>query len=754
MAGTLEYEELNKNLEMVDGHAVKAPEDYQDPEQLYQALIARVRKYHPSADITMIEKAYRIGKEAHKDQVRKSGEPYIIHPLQVAYILADLELDDSTVCAALLHDVVEDTDVTMEDLSKEFGKEIAELVDGVTKLGKLQYTSQEEQQVEDYRKMFLAMGKDIRVILIKLADRLHNMRTLKFLSRDRQIANAKETLDLYAPLANRLGVYSLKWELEDLAFRYLYPEEFYEIVEGINKKREERLRFIEMIMDEIRVELKKQGIEAEVTGRAKHLYSIYRKMKRDNKTLDQIYDLFALRILVNSVKDCYAALGIVHELYNPIPGRFKDYIAVPKPNMYQSIHTTLLGPKGTPFEVQIRTWDMHRVAEYGIAAHWAYKEACKDKKSNVKVTEDKLAWLRETLEWQKDTQNPQEFLNTLKTELFEDEVYVFTPKGTIIVLPRGATPIDFAYRIHADIGNHMVGCKINNKMMPIITPLRSGNIVEILTSDNSKGPSRDWLKFVKSSSAKNKIKGWFKKAQKAENIEKGKELIEKELKRIGMTHTSLFKQEYIEPMLERYKYKNLDEMYAAVGFGANSSVKIIARMLQEYRKEHQEEDIEEKMEQLNKQKEKKQKPSSSGVVVKGIDNCLVKLSKCCNPLPGDEIVGYITKGRGVSVHRKDCVNVKDLLTEENRMIDVKWYEEAKENYNVNIEVLANDRGGLLIDVLNAIKETKAKLMGVSTKTTKDRIAIMDINIEVENIEELNKVIRTIRKVDSVYEVRR
>ena len=718
-------------------------------------IIARRKNYNKRADIKLIRKAYEYAKKNHGNQLRKSGEPYIIHPLQVAYTLADLGLDENTICAGLLHDVIEDTPVTHEDIEKEFGIEIAEMVEGVTKLGKLLYMTVEEQQAEDYRKMFLAMGKDIRVIIIKLADRLHNMRTLKHLRRDRQIAISKETMEIYAPLANRLGLYSMKWELEDLSFKYLYPEEYHELVEGINKKREERLKFIEKIMVDIRVQLKKQHIDAEVTGRAKHLYSIYRKMKRDNKTLDQIYDLFALRILVNSIKDCYAALGVVHEMYSPMPGRFKDYIAVPKPNMYQSIHTTLLGDKGTPFEVQIRTWDMHRVAEYGIAAHWAYKEASYfGKKQAVKVEEDKLAWLRESLEWQKDMQDPQEFLDTLKTELFEDEVYVFTPKGAIKVLPRDATPIDFAYSIHEEIGNHMVGCKINSKMVPIITKIKNGDIIEIITSDNSKGPSRDWLKFVKSTKAKNKINGWFKKSHKAENIEKGKELIEKEIKRIGMAHADLFKQEYIDAMLDRYKYKNLEDMYAAVGFGANSAVKVIAKMLQEYRKEHQEEDIEEKIEELRKQKENKQKPSSSGVIVKGIDNCLVKLSKCCNPLPGDEIIGYITKGRGVSVHRKDCVNVKDLLSEENRIIDVKWYEEAKENYNVTIEALANDRKGLLVDILNSIKETKANLMGVSTKTTKERIAIMDINIEVENIEELNKVIRNIKKVDSVYEVRR
>lgn len=478
-------------------------------------------------------------------------------------------------------------------------------------------------------------------------------------------------------------------------------------------------------------------------------------MKRDNKTLDQIYDLFALRILVNSIKDCYAALGVVHEMYSPMPGRFKDYIAVPKPNMYQSIHTTLLGDKGTPFEVQIRTWDMHRVAEYGIAAHWAYKEASYfGKKQSVKVQEDKLAWLRETLEWQSEMQDPQEFLNTLKTELFEDEVYVFTPKGAIKVLPRGATPIDFAYTIHAEIGNRMTGCKINSKMMPIITPLQSGDIVEIITSDNSKGPSRDWLKFVKSSTAKNRIKSWFKKEQKAENIEKGKDLIEKEVKRIGFSHSDLFKTEYIEPMLEKYRYKSLEEMYAAVGFGANSAVKIIARMLQEYRKEHQEEDIEKKLEELKKDKNRKPKTSSSGIVVKGIDNCLVKLSKCCNPVPGDEIVGYITKGRGVSVHRKDCANVKDLLTEENRMIDVEWYNENSTSYQVEIEIYSNDRSGLLVDILKEIGTTKAKILGVNTKTTKERIAIMNITLEVENLDELNKAQKAVRKVDSVYEVKR
>ncbi len=721
-----------------------------------QDVIRQMKLNNRKSDSKLILKAYEFANENHKGQLRKSGEPYIIHPVQVAYTLSTLNLDDETICAALLHDVVEDTNVTRQDIVKEFSEAIAEMVDGVTKLSKLQYTTEKEQQVEDYRKMFLAMGKDIRVILIKLADRLHNMRTLKHLKRERQIANAKETLDLFAPLANRLGIYSLKWELEDLAFRYLEPEEYYELVDGINKKRDERLQFIENIMEEIRIELKKQKIDAEITGRAKHLYSIHRKMKRDNKTLDEIYDLFALRILVNSVKDCYAALGVVHELYNPMPGRFKDYISVPKPNMYQSIHTTLLGQKGTPFEVQIRTWDMHRVAEFGIAAHWAYKEASflGGKKANVTVSEDKLAWLRETLEWQKDMQDPDEFLKTLKTELFEDEVYVFTPKGDIKVLPRGSTPIDFAYNIHAEIGNKTVGAKINSKMVPLVTKLNNGDIVEIITSDNSKGPSRDWLKFVKSTGARTKIQQWFKKAQREENIEKGRDIIEKEIKKIGMTHSQLFKPEWVQAALDRYKYNTVEDMYASIGFGAISPVKIISRILEEYRKEHNEENIEEKLEALSRTKPNVSKVSKSGIIVKGIDNCLVKLSKCCNPLPGDNIVGYITKGRGVSVHRSDCTNIGDLLTEENRIIDVAWFDDTKASYNVDIEIYANDRSGLLADIIHALSEQKAKLMAVTSKANKERIALTEITVEVENTDELNKLLKAVRKVDSVYEVKR
>lgn len=720
-------------------------------------IIERVKKNKRWPDVKIIQKAYNYALEKHGTQLRKSGEPYIIHPTNVAYTIAELGLDEQTICAALLHDVVEDTDATYEDIEREFGKEIADMVDGVTKLKQIGHASIEENQVENYRKMFLAMGKDIRVIIIKLADRLHNMRTLEFLRRDRQIAISTETMQLYAPLANRLGLYSMKWELEDLSFKYLYPKEYDELIKGIEQKREERLRFIEKIMDDIRQQLKKEHIEAEVTGRAKHLYSIYRKMQRDNKTLDQIYDLFALRIIVNSVKDCYAALGVVHEMYSPMPGRFKDYIAVPKTNMYQSIHTTLLGEKGTPFEVQIRTWDMHRIAEYGIAAHWAYKEANYGSRKGqkvVKVQDDKLAWLRETLEWQQEMQDPQQFLETLKTELFEDEVYVFTPRGEIKVLPRGSTPIDFAYNIHEEIGHHMTGAKINSKMMPIITHLHNGDIVEIITSDQAKGPSRDWLKFVKSSSAKNKIQGWFKKNQREENIVKGKDLIEKEIKRLGISYSSLFKTEYINAALNRYKFNTIDDMYSSVGFGAISAGKVIARMLEEYRKEHETENLEEKLEELSKERVVHSKPSSVGVVVEGIDNCLVRLSKCCNPVPGDEIVGFITRGRGVSVHRKDCINMKDLISQDGRMIDVYWYDEPRASYSVDIEIYANDRAGLLSDIIKEVGNNKCKLIAVNSKANKERIAMTEITVEVENLEELNKILKNLRKVDSVYEVKR
>lgn len=717
-------------------------------------IISIMKKNNRKSDSKKIMKAYEFACKYHNEQKRASGEMYIEHPLHVAEILSNLELDDDTICAALLHDIMEDTSATRKDLFDEFGEEITELIDGVTKLKTFNYTTKEEQQVENYRKMFLAMGKDIRVILIKLADRLHNMRTLNYMTEDQQISKAKETMDIYAPLANRLGIYSLKWELEDLGFRYLYPKEYMKIVSGLSEKRQERLSFLELITENIKNHLKTAKISFEIQSRAKHLYSIYRKMERDHCGLESIYDLFAIRVIVNTVKDCYGVLGVVHELYSPMPGRFKDYIAVPKANMYQSIHTTLVGTKGIPFEVQIRTWDMHRIAEFGIAAHWAYKEANKVKKSNVVVKEDKLAWLRETLEWQKETQDPVEFMKVLKTELFEDEVYVFTPKGDIKVLPKGAISIDMAYMIHEQVGHKMVGVKINGLMRPIVTQLQNGDIVEIITSDSAKGPSRDWLKIVKSSTAKARIQQWFKRAERDKNIIKGRELLEKEIKRIGMTHEEIFKTEWVQMVLQKYKFDTVEDMYSNIGFGAISVGKIISRLLTEYRKEHKEINIEEKMEVLNRHTKVKSVSNSNGIVVKGIDNCLVKLAKCCNPLPGDEIVGYITKGRGVSVHRSDCTNVNELITEEARFIDIEWFKNSNVAYTVDIEIYANDRNGLLADIVKELGNSNAKLMAINSKVAKNQIALTEATLEIESLQELNKTIKVLRNIEGVYEVNR
>jgi len=722
---------------------------YMQYDQNISELFKLIKKYNPRANTRIILKAYEFAKVMHEKQLRLSGEPYIVHPLEVAKILAEIELDDETICASLLHDSVEDTEATIETIEKEFGDSIAEMVEGITKLDKLVYISVEEAQVENFRKMFLAMGKDIRIILIKLADRLHNMRTLDYMTPEKQKEKAKETMEIYAPLANRLGIYSLKWELEDLSFKYLNPEEYHEILLQIDKKREESIEYINSINEEIKKNLKQEKISAEVTGRAKHLYSIYKKMKRDKVGIDQIYDLFALRIFVNSVKDCYASLGIVHELYTPMPGRFKDYISVPKVNMYQSLHTTLIGNDGIPFEVQIRTWDMHRIAEYGIAAHWVYKE-----KGSVKVQEDKLAWIRESLEWQKEMQDPQDFLKTLKTELFEDEVYVFTPKGEIKVLPKGSIAVDLAYAIHEQVGHKTIGVKINGKMMPLVTKLQNGDIIEMLTSDSPKGPSRDWLKFVKSSSAKNKINNWFKKTLREENIVKGKEHILEEIKRIGMNYNELFKPEWVDKAKERYAFNTLEDMYAAIGYSGISPAKIISRVLEEYRKEHEEEKIEEKIEVLRNSKPIRTKASQNGIVVKGIDNCLVKLSKCCNPLPGDSILGYITKGRGVSVHRTNCLNVNDFVSEEARLIDVEWAENAKSSYISNIEIYANDRVGLLNDIIKEVAQAKANITSMNARATKEKIVIVDVGLEVTNKDDLNNIIKFIKRVDSVYEVKR
>ncbi|MBE5821036.1 MAG: bifunctional (p)ppGpp synthetase/guanosine-3',5'-bis(diphosphate) 3'-pyrophosphohydrolase [Clostridiales bacterium] len=714
-----------------------------------KTIILNAKKYNRRCDVKKITKAFEVAKKYHEGQLRKSGEPYIIHPLETAIILTSLQSDDDTICAGILHDVVEDTECTAEEIRQNFGQDVCDLVEGVTKLGKIQYSDKQESQVENYRKLFLAMAKDIRVIMIKLSDRLHNMRTLKHVKPEKQQRIARETLEIYAPLANRLGIYSIKWELEDLCFMYLHPDKYEHILKAIAQKREQREKFIEDIKLELKKHLTKARIECEIKGRPKHFYSIYRKMEKDNKTIDQIYDLFALRVLVSSVKDCYAVLGIVHELYTPMPRRFKDYIAMPKPNMYQSLHNTLIGKDGVPFEVQIRTYDMNRVAEYGIAAHWAYKEGKKIKDE----AEEKMGWIKQSIEWQNDTQNEEEYINKLKIDLYEDQVFVFTPKGQIKSLPRGSNAIDFAYSIHEQVGHKMMGAKINSRIAPISQLLHNGDIVEIITSDNQKGPSMDWLKIVKSNQARNKIQQWFKKEKREENISRGKELIEKEMKRIGFEHADLFKDAWINIVLDRYKYNSLEDMYSSVGFGAISPVKIISRLLEEYRKVNTEFEIEKKIEELKKAKVDNKKVSKSGIIVKGIDNCLVKLSRCCNPIPGDEIVGYITRGRGVSVHRKDCLNVKDLENnEENRMIEVEWFKAPNVSYTADIEVHANDRRGLIVDYTTAITNAKANILSISARTTKDRIAITNLTVEVATIEELDKVIRAIRKVDSVYEV--
>lgn len=719
----------------------------------YGRLIDRIKQYDPNCDFSLLEKAFAMSRTAHEGQLRESGEPFIIHPIEVAQILAELELDCTAIIAGILHDTIEDTTCTLEQLKENFGEEVAILVDGVTKLSRIPYTTKEEQQAENLRKMFLAMAKDIRVILIKLADRMHNMRTLKYKSPEKQMAIAKETLEIYAPLAHRLGISRVKWELEDICLRYTDPKGYYDLVEKIAKKRKEREAYINQIIETLGTKIREIGIEGHIDGRAKHFYSIYRKMVNQNKTLDQIYDLFAVRVIVNSVKDCYAVLGLVHELYKPLPGRFKDYIAMPKPNMYQSLHTTLIGHEGLPFEVQIRTWDMHRVAEFGIAAHWKYKEGYSEN-SDV---DNKLAWLRQLLEWQKDMRDAREFMETLKIDLFTDEVFVFTPKGDVISLPAGSTPIDFAYSIHSAIGNKMMGAKINGKIVPLGYELKNGDIIEILTSANVHGPSRDWLKIVKSSQAKNKINQWFKKEKREENIVRGKELVEKELKKQGVTHTQVFKNEWLEPILKKNTFSTIDDLYASIGFGAITANKVVTRLKEEYKKTLKPDDLEEyqidsAVHQTNNKK-KKSVPEN-GIIVKGIDNCLVRLSRCCNPVPGDEIIGYITRGRGVSIHRKDCTNVVNNVSQDDRLIEVSWYTASNVAYKADITVMANDRTALLMEVTNAIGESKIPLKAINARTTRDQIALMNLTLEITDTEQLEKIIKKLKKIDSVFEVTR
>jgi len=717
----------------------------------YSRLIKKIKKYNPNCDFALIEKAHNLSLEAHKGQQRESGDPFIVHPMEVANILADLELDCTAIVAGILHDIVEDTSYTIEQIRENFGDEVANLVDGVTKLGKIPYTTKEELQAENLRKMFLAMAKDIRVILIKLADRLHNMRTLKYMPPEKQIEKAKETLEIYAPLAHRLGISKIKWELEDLCLRYLDPKGYYDLVNKIAKKRREREAYISEIIKTIQEKTVEIGIDAHIEGRPKHFYSIYRKMVQQNKTIEQIYDLFAVRFIVTTVKDCYAVLGLVHEIFKPMPGRFKDYIAMPKPNMYQSLHTTLIGHEGVPFEVQIRTWEMHRVAEVGIAAHWKYKEG-----KSADDYDNKLAWLRQLLEWQKEMRDASEFMETLKIDLFTDEVFVFTPKGDVISLPAGSTPIDFAYAIHSAIGNKMSGAKVNNKIVPIDYVLQNGDIVEILTSSNVQGPSRDWLKIVKSSQAKNKINQWFKKEKREENIIRGKEMIEKELKKQGFTASQLFKPEWVDIILKKYTFATIEDLWAAIGYGALTANRVISRLKEEYRKTVKAEELAEQMAKLDDKKVRirAKKVPENGVIVKGIENCLVRISRCCNPVPGDEIIGYITRGRGVSVHRKDCINIMNNIDGDNRLIEVAWYTANNVAYKADITIMAHDRTALLMEITNVIGEAKIPLKAINARTTKDQIAIMNLILEITNTEQLESIIKKIRKVDGVFEVSR
>ena len=764
MAGTREYEDLNKNLEIVDGHAVKAPEDYQDPEELYQALIARVRKYHPSADITMIEKAYQIGKEAHKNQFRKSGEPYIIHPLWVAIILADLEMDKETIVAGMLHDVVEDTTMTLDEISAEFGEEVALLVDGVTKLGQLNYSQDKlEAQAENLRKMFLAMAKDIRVIIVKLADRLHNMRTMEFMTPAKQKEKSRETMDIYAPIAQRLGISKIKTELDDLSLKYYQPEVYNQLVHDLNARKTEREEFVQQIVAEVSKHMKNADIEAKVYGRVKHFFSIYRKMVNQNKTLDQVYDLFAVRIIVDSVKDCYAALGVIHEMYTPIPGRFKDYIAMPKANMYQSLHTTLIGPSGQPFEIQIRTEEMHKTAEYGIAAHWKYKETGGSNTKGLNTQEEKLNWLRQILEWQRDMSDNREFLSLLKgdLDLFQEDVYCFTPNGDVKNLPNGSTPVDFAYAIHSAVGNKMVGARVNGKLVNIDYKIQNGDRIEILTSQNSKGPSRDWLNIVKSTQAKSKINSWFKKEYKEDNIIRGKDLISAYCKSKGINLPDIIKPKYQQIVQKKYGFRDWDAVLAAIGHGGLKEGQVVNGLLEEYEKEHKkeitDENILEKISEANKQRVHSAK-SKSGIVVKGINDMAVRFSKCCNPVPGDEIVGFVTRGRGMSIHRTDCINIINLSdVERSRLITAEWEDNDLEEggqYLAELKIFADDRRGLLLDVSKVFTEEKIDVKSMNTRTSKKGTATMEMGFVVHGREELNRVIGKLRQIENVIDIER
>jgi len=756
-------EDHTKGLAVVDGHAVKSQEDYEDPNRLYDMLIARIRKYHPSTDVSMIEKAYKLAVKAHGDQRRKSGEPYIIHPLWVAIILADLEMDKETIAAGMLHD--EDTKFTEEDIRREFGDEVALLVDGVTKLGRLSYSSDKlEVQAENLRKMFLAMAKDIRVIIIKLADRLHNMRTLQFMTPAKQKEKAKETMDIYAPIAQRLGISKIKTELDDLALKYSQPEVFYDLVNQINARKTEREEFVEQIVEEVSTHMKNANIKAEVNGRVKHFFSIYKKMVNQDKTVDQIYDLFAVRIIVESVKDCYAALGVIHEMYTPIPGRFKDYIAMPKPNMYQSLHTTLMSSVGQPFEIQIRTEEMHKTAEYGIAAHWKYKESNDGKKSVEAQEEEKLSWLRQILEWQRDMSDNREFLNLIKgdLDLFAEDVYCFTPQGDVKNLPNGSTPIDFAYAIHSAVGNKMVGARVNGKLVNIDYKIQNGDRIEILTSQNSKGPSRDWLNIVKSTQAKNKINQWFKKEFKESNIIRGKDMIATYCRAKSINVANIIQPKYQEIVQKKYGFKDWDSVLAAIGHGGLKEGQVVNRLAEEYGKDHRQaitdEVVLERVAEAAKNKVHIAK-SKSGIVVKGIDDMAVRFSRCCNPVPGDEIVGFVTRGRGLSIHRTDCINMIHLSESERaRLIPAEWETEVTEKsggqYLAEIKMYANDQQGLLMEISRIFTEGNVDVKSMNVRTSKKGTATIEMGFIVHGREELERIVKKLQQLSGIIDIER
>lgn len=762
-------EEKKKTELVFDDGRIEAIKEFQSPEQLYQDLTKRVQKYHPSDDISMIEKAYQIAYEAHKNQVRKSGEPYIIHPLCVAIILADLEMDKETIVAGLLHDVVEDTIMTDAQIQAEFGADVALLVDGVTKLEQLPLSregaddSRLEMQAENLRKMFLAMAKDIRVILIKLADRLHNMRTLKHMPPEKQQRIARETMDIYAPIAQRLGISKIKVELDDLSLKYLEPDVYYDLVDKIAVRKSVREKYIQDIVDEVSEHIAHAGIKAHVDGRIKHFFSIYKKMKNQNKTLDQIYDLFAVRIIVGTVKDCYAVLGVIHEMYKPIPGRFKDYIAMPKPNMYQSLHTTLIGSSGQPFEIQIRTYEMHKAAEFGIAAHWKYKEASDGKKVEAQE-EEKLAWLRQILEWQKDMSDNREFLNLLKSDLdlFSDSVYCFTPTGEVKNLPAGSTPIDFAYSVHSAVGNKMIGARVNGKLVTIDYEIKNGDRIEILTSQNSTGPSRDWLNVVKSTQAKNKINQWFKNELKEDNIVKGKELLLAYCKAKAINTLDIMKPDYMGAIMKKYGFRDWDSVLAAIGHGGLKEGQIANKMQELFERDHKKAvtDAQILAEVAQNAQSKMMRPAKpqGGIVVKGIHDVAVRFSKCCSPVPGDEIVGFVTRGRGVSIHRTDCVNIIHMPEIDRvRLIDAEWQAEpgnVGEKYLAEIKIFANNRSGLLADISKALTEKNIDILSMNTRTSKQGLATMSTSFEIRSREELNRIIDKIRGIDSVVDIER